>query len=158
MSMVDIIPMVIQMQIRKYTDADFNCVANIYNAARPDEFYGENGKFKMTPWAEDEYMMSILTNSEIYLYQAEAIWGSCGFTGDRINWLFVDPAHRGKGVGHKLLSHVLSKLKNGASLSVWKSNKRAKSLYLKQGFEVSREFYIKYQGKDMLVNTMVTRS
>jgi len=143
------------MKIRKYRDSDFNRVASIYNTARPDEFYGERGTFTTTPWAEDEYMMSILADSEIYLYEAEVILGFCGFTGTRINWLFVDPAHRGKGVARKLLTHVLAKLKEGATLSVWHSNERAKALYSKQGFQLSRQFYICFQGRKLLVDKMV---
>jgi len=147
--------MVIEMQIRKYTEADFDAVASIYNAARPDEFYGESGEFTLTPWAEDDYMMSILDSSEIYLYEEQTTLGFCGFTGSRINWLFVDPAHRGKGVGEKLLMHLLTKLADGANLSVWHSNERAKALYLKLGFQISQQFYITFQGRRMLVDKMV---
>ena len=143
------------MHIRPYTKADFNSVASIYNAARLDEFYAERGQFTLTPWAKDEYMMSILTDSEIYVYQDGPILGFSGFTGNRINWLFVAPEHRGKGVGQDLLLYVLAKLKNSAKLSVWKSNQRAKSLYLKHGFKVSRQFSICYQGNNMMVCSMV---
>lgn len=144
------------MQIRKYTDADFDRVANIYNLARPDEFYGEQGTFITTPWAQDEYMMSILKDSTLFVYEeGDAIQGFCGFTGERINWLFVDPAYRGKGVGQQLLSHLLTKLEKGATLSVWDSNLRAKSLYIKHGFVVSRAFYIHFQGSRLLVNKML---
>jgi len=143
------------MHIRRYTKADFNAVASIYNAARPDEFYAEEGPFIITPWADDEYMMSILDSSEIYLYEDETTLGFCGFTGTRINWLFVDPAHRGKGIGQKLLTHLLTKLAGGANLSVWHSNERAKALYLKLGFQISQQFYITFQGRRMLVDKMV---
>lgn len=143
------------MHIRPYKEADFNFLAEIYNTARPDEFYAEQEHFIFTPWAEDEYMMSILGESSIYVYEEEEIIGFCGFTGKRINWLFVDPLHRGLGIGFKLLSHVLTKLENGATLSVWKSNERAKRLYIKQGFQVSGEFSIQFQGKQMRVNKMV---
>lgn len=144
------------MPIRKYTDADFNGVANIYNQARPDEFYGEAGTFITTPWAEDEYMLSILNTSSLFVYEEDGmLCGFAGFTGARINWLFVDPAHRAKGIGYQLLTYLLDELKDGATLSVWASNQRAQSLYLKLGFEVSRSFYITFQARRLRVNKML---
>jgi len=143
------------MKIRRYRAEDFDCVARIYNAARPDEFYAEEGTFSITPWADDEYMMSILDSSEIYLYEEGEILGFCGFTGTRINWLFVDPIHRGKGIGQNLLAYVLTKLVGDATLSVWHSNERAKALYIKQGFQLKRQFYVTFQGRRMLVDKMI---
>lgn len=142
------------MHIRPYQEADFNALAEIYNASRPDEFYAEEAEFTFIPWAEDEYMMSILSHSKIYVYEEDSIIGFCGFTGERINWLFVNPLHRGRGIGFELLLHVLTKLENGANLSVWKSNQRAITLYKKQGFKITGEFPVNFQGREMLVNKM----
>lgn len=147
--------MAVYMLIRKYIEGDFSCLASIYDASRPDEFYAEEGDFKFILWAEDEYIMSILGESEIYVYEEGTILGFCGFTKNHIHWLFVDPLNRGRGVGSKLLSYVLSKLKGRATLTVWKSNERAKTLYKKHGFHVSKEFSVSFQERDILVNTMV---
>ena len=143
------------MSIRKYTDDDFEALQNIYNIARPDEFYAEQGSFKFTPFADDEYIMFMLGESEVFVYEQDSILGFSGFSGDRINWLFVDPTSRGQGVGHKLLQYVLHKLEKGATLSVWKSNQRAQSLYKKLGFRISGEFQVGFQGHQLMVNTMV---
>ena len=143
------------MPIREYNDDDFEALQSIYNTARPDEFYAEKGSFKFTPLADDEYIMFMLGESEVFVYEQDSILGFCGFTGNRINWLFVDPSSRGNGVGNKLLQYVLQKLDKGATLSVWKSNQRAQSLYKKLGFRISAEFQVGFQGHQIMVNTMV---
>jgi len=143
------------MSIRQYKPSDFNALARIYNASRPDEFYAEHRSFTLKAWVEDEYMMSILADSTLYVYEQEEVLGFCGFTGQRINWLFVEPNSRGKKIGEQLLLHLLTKLNQGATLSVWHSNQRAKSLYLKHGFEISRSFYIDFQGERMRVDKML---
>lgn len=143
------------MIIRKYTADDFEQLADIYNVSHPDEFYCENGDFTFVPWADDKYIMSVLDNSDVYVCEDRAILGFCGYLDNHINWLFVGPEFRGQGVAAKLLEHVLPKLEDGATLSVWKSNKRAKALYEKYGFHLQREFSINFQGKDMIVNKMV---
>ena len=135
------------MPIRRYQKSDFNRLADIYDASRPDEFYAEQGDFTFVPWAENNYMMTIFKGSEIYVYEEESILGFCGFTGEHINWFFVHPDSRGQGIGDKLMTYLLTKLKRGATLSVWKSNERAKSLYKKHGFLVYKEFYMNFQGQ-----------
>jgi len=143
------------MSIRRYQKSDFNRLADIYDASRPDEFYAEKGPFTFVPWAENNYMMTIFKGSEIYVYEEEAVLGFCGFTGNHINWFFVHPDSRGQGIGDKLMAHLLTKLERGATLSVWKSNERAKSLYKKHGFLVHKEFYMNFQGQRLLLNRMV---
>ena len=149
------------MSIRRYKKSDFNRLAEIYDASRPDEFYAEQGDFTFVPWAENNYMMTIFKGSEIYVFEEEvtlgnSILGFCGFTGNHINWFFVHPDSRGKGIGDKLMTHLLTKLERGATLSVWKSNERAKSLYKKHGFLVYKEFYMNFQGEKLLLNRMVS--
>ena len=158
------------MPIRRYEKSDFNRLAEIYDASRPDEFYAEQGDFTFVPWAENNYMMTIFKGSEIYVYEencvlddgvlgdcvvGNSVLGFCGFTGEHINWFFVHPNSRGQGIGDKLMAHLLTKLKRGATLSVWKSNERAKSLYKKHGFLVYKEFYMNFQGQKLLLNRMV---
>lgn len=143
------------MPIRRYQKTDFNRLADIYDASRPDEFYAEKGDFTFVPWAENNYMMTIFKGSEIYVYEEEMVLGFCGFTDNHINWFFVHPDSRGKGIGDKLMTHLLTKLERGATLSVWKSNERAKSLYKKHGFLVYKEFYMNFQGEKLLLNRMV---
>jgi ribosomal protein S18 acetylase RimI-like enzyme len=143
------------MIIRKYKPTDFDQLANIYNVAHPDEFYCEEGDFSLTPWADDKHIMSILDDANVYVYEADSILGFCGYLDKQINWIFVKPECRGKGVASKLLMHVLSKLEHEAYLFVLKSNKRAMSLYENLGFCLDKEFPIIFQEKHTRLNKMV---
>ena len=148
------------MPIRRYQKSDFNRLADIYDASRPDEFYAERGDFTFVPWAENNYMMTIFKGSEIYVYEeyctaGDSVVGFCGVTNNHINWFFVHPDSRGQGIGDKLMAHLLTMLERGATLSVWSSNERAKSLYKKHGFLVYKEFYMNFQGQQLLLNRMV---
>ena len=158
------------MSIRRYKKSDFNRLAEIYDASRPDEFYAEQGDFTFVPWAENNYMMTIFKGSEIYVYEedclvdanvvddsavSDSVLGFCGVTNNHINWFFVHPDSRGQGIGDRLMAHLLTKIERGATLSVWKSNERAKSLYKKHGFLVYKEFYMNFQGQQLLLNRMV---
>lgn len=143
------------MIIRKYKSDDFARLAEIYDASHPDEFYGEEGDFSFVPWAEDKYIMSVLADSDVYVCEGNGIHGFCGSLDNHINWLFVEPGSRGLGVAAMLLAYVLPKLGEGTTLSVWKSNTRAKTLYKKFGFHLQKEFSVNFQGKNMLVNKMV---
>jgi ribosomal protein S18 acetylase RimI-like enzyme len=143
------------MLIRKYKADDFEQLAGIYNTSHPDEFYCEDGDFSFVPWEDDKYIMSILDDSDVYVCEGSSILGFCGCLENHINWLFVGPESRGQGVAAKLLAYVLPKLEGGATLSVWKSNERAKALYEKFGFHLQKEFSVNFQGQNMLVNKMV---
>jgi ribosomal protein S18 acetylase RimI-like enzyme len=146
------------MIIRKYQTDDFEQLAAIYNVAHPDEFYCEEGKFSFVPWAEDEYIMSILNNSDVYICEAESILGFCGYLDNKLNWMFVDPKARGKGIAAKLLAHVLPKLQHDIFLFVLKSNVRAIALYEKFGFILHKEFLVDFQGHPILLNKMVSQN
>lgn len=144
------------MLIRRYQKSDFKRLSEIYDLSRPDEFYAEAGDFTFIPWAENDYMMGLFAGAEIYVYEEDAVLGFCGFTGEHINWFFVHPNSRGKGIADKLLTYLLTnKLKRGTTLFVWKSNQRAISLYKKHAFLAYKEYHVNFQGKKILLNKMV---
>jgi ribosomal protein S18 acetylase RimI-like enzyme len=145
------------MNIRKYKTEDFDQLATIYNAAHPDEFYREDSEFSLIPWAEDVYIMSILKDSDVYVCEGDSILGFCGYLGDKLNWMFVNPNFRGKGVAAKLLTHILPKLNDNTFLFVLKSNVRAIALYQKFGFILHKELLVDFQGHHILLNKMVIK-
>lgn len=62
------------------------------------------------------------------------ITGFAGVAAGRVEMLFVDPKHRGQGIGKQLLRHAISEL-NADELDVNEQNPQAVGFYLKQGFE-----------------------
>jgi len=145
------------MEVRKYHHNDYEYIERIYNASRPDEFYAEENKFVLEPWSDDEYVQSILDESEIYVCEKETVVGFCGFLNTHINWLFVAPEYRSSGVASSLLSVVLPLVGVGATLTVGQSNERANKLYLKFGFIVEKNFVVSYQSKELAVSTLVLK-
>lgn len=65
----------------------------------------------------------------------QRITGFAGVAAGKIEMLFIDPVHRGQGLGKQLLRYALEHL-NADKLDVNEQNSQALGFYLKQGFEV----------------------
>ena len=65
----------------------------------------------------------------------QRITGFAGVAAGKIEMLFIDPAHRGQGLGKQLLRYAMEHL-NADELDVNEQNPQALGFYLKQGFEV----------------------
>jgi putative acetyltransferase len=65
----------------------------------------------------------------------QRITGFAGVAAGKIEMLFIDPDHRGKGLGKQLLRYALEHL-NADELDVNEQNPQALGFYFKQGFEV----------------------
>lgn len=65
----------------------------------------------------------------------QRITGFAGVATGKIEMLFIDPDHRGQGLGKKLLHYALEHL-NADELDVNEQNPQALGFYFKQGFEV----------------------
>ncbi|MFL8989264.1 GNAT family N-acetyltransferase [Pseudomonas sp. QLc11A] len=66
---------------------------------------------------------------------SQRITGFAGVAAGKIEMLFIDPDHRGQGLGKKLLRYALEHL-NADELDVNEQNPQALGFYFKQGFEV----------------------
>ncbi|WPO44656.1 GNAT family N-acetyltransferase [Pseudomonas sp. S1Bt23] len=67
--------------------------------------------------------------------QRQHITGFAGVAAGKIEMLFIDPAHRGQGLGKQLLRYAIEHL-NADELDVNEQNPQALGFYFKQGFEV----------------------
>ncbi|WP_350600710.1 GNAT family N-acetyltransferase [Pseudomonas sp. 65/3-MNA-CIBAN-0223] len=65
----------------------------------------------------------------------QRITGFAGVAGGKIEMLFIDPVHRGQGLGKQLLRYAMEHL-NAYELDVNEQNPQALGFYFKQGFEV----------------------
>lgn len=67
--------------------------------------------------------------------RSQRITGFAGVAAGKIEMLFIDPAHRGEGLGRQLLRYAIEQL-NADQLDVNEQNPQALGFYFKQGFEV----------------------
>ncbi|WP_025127728.1 GNAT family N-acetyltransferase [Pseudomonas sp. PH1b] len=65
----------------------------------------------------------------------QRITGFAGVAAGKVEMLFIDPAHRGQGLGRQLLHYAVEHL-NAQQLDVNEQNPQALGFYFKQGFEV----------------------
>ncbi|MBC3363471.1 GNAT family N-acetyltransferase [Pseudomonas sp. SWRI154] len=65
----------------------------------------------------------------------QRITGFAGVVAGKVEMLFIDPEHRGQGLGKQLLRYAMEHL-NANQLDVNEQNPQALGFYLKQGFEV----------------------
>lgn len=67
--------------------------------------------------------------------QHQRITGFAGVAAGKVEMLFIDPQHRGRGIGKQLLHYAIEHL-NADELDVNEQNAQAVGFYFKQGFEV----------------------
>ncbi|MDM8190948.1 GNAT family N-acetyltransferase [Pseudomonas koreensis] len=65
----------------------------------------------------------------------QRITGFAGVAAGKIEMLFIDPDHRGQGLGKQLLRYAIERL-NADELDVNEQNPQALGFYERQGFEV----------------------
>ena len=66
--------------------------------------------------------------------------GFVGVDEDYLAWLYVDPAHYGKGIGRELLRIGIREIGEGAWTIVLDGNKNAIKLYESEGFQDTGRF------------------
>ncbi|KTC63094.1 acetyltransferase [Pseudomonas fluorescens ABAC62] len=65
----------------------------------------------------------------------QRINGFAGVAAGKVEMLFIDPQHRGQGLGRQLLWYAIEHM-NAEALDVNEQNPKALEFYLKHGFEV----------------------
>lgn len=145
----------VRAKIRPFEPTDFSAIEAIYALSKLDELRFETSSFDLLPLRQDAQRFQGLMASRIFVYDDGGIQGYGAVFGSEIRAVFVHPMHRGKGLGKRLLEHLLSQTGGGARLFVAKSNKPAVALYQRYGFEVTRELEASYNGKPVLANEMV---
>lgn len=82
----------------------------------------------------------------VYVDEHAAINGFLGVAGDKVEMLFIDPAHMGKGIGRKLMQYALVELK-AVKVDVNEHNEQATAFYRHLGFVVKSRSELDGMGK-----------
>lgn len=135
------------MNIRNYVSTDWPYICSIFDRAKPDEMLGSCDLQAIVPLQQDTQLLEQFNCSDILVAELdEKILGFAGYCRELITWLFVDPEHYRQGIGSRLLEAVLAEISGNACLYVARYNESAKSLYLRKGFRIEREYTGKYNG------------
>lgn len=89
--------------IRPFEATDHEAIAEIYAASKLDELRFESRKFELLPLASDHRRREALMESEIFLFEQTAAIAFGAVHRNEIRGLFVQPDHRGRGIGRALL-------------------------------------------------------
>jgi len=125
------------LTLRRYTPSDWAVVCRIHDAARIQELAAggvDPRAFRpMTAAAEgDEFFDS----ETILACRGDAVVGFVSWNGSYITWLYVEPGVQRRGIGWRLLQHVLQQIGPEAWTNMIAGNGPALALYLRAGLEV----------------------
>jgi len=120
-------------RIRALTDADAGAVAELFRRSRQAAMPwlpvmhtpGEDGDFFGSEIATSLGWAATEDGTLLAFALARDGW---------LNHLYVDPGHRGRGVGTALLGNALAAMPEGAQLWVFERNQRARDFYATHGF------------------------
>jgi len=125
------------MNIRKFREPDKSSLINLWQAVFPDDPpHNEPSVVIEAKLVVDDLILIAETEGELI--------GACmaGYDGHR-GWLYavaVDPAHRRKGVGEKLVKHAIQTLRERGcikvNLQIRSTNTEVAAFYKSLGFNV----------------------
>jgi ribosomal protein S18 acetylase RimI-like enzyme len=131
--------------IRPYRDSDYPAVCAVHDRARPDELQGSCDPRAFVPLAEDHGDAENFRRSQKDVAcLGERVVGFVGTDGTYLSWLYVDPAHYGRGIGRRLLRLGIERIGPQGWTRALAGNTRARRLYESEGFSVVRT----YQGSN----------
>jgi ribosomal protein S18 acetylase RimI-like enzyme len=143
------------MEIRSYTDDDWQAVRDIYDRSKPDEMRGSVNLSAIPLLERDPDHLALFRDSSILVMEdASEILGFAGHNGNYISWVYVHPAHRRSGVATALVREILGRLDGTVTLNVARNNHAARALYLRLGFVVAKEFRTQFNGHDVEAMTL----
>jgi ribosomal protein S18 acetylase RimI-like enzyme len=87
-----------------------------------------------TPEEHRRFFAEVVADEEVWVREKDgAIVGFAAFDETRLDHLYVDPEHTGRGVGSALLAHVKSSRPGGFDLWTFQANAGARRFYERHG-------------------------
>ncbi|MGY5882961.1 N-acetyltransferase family protein [Modestobacter lacusdianchii] len=125
------------IDIREYRPADWDAIAEVHDAARLQELawsVGVEAFRSLAQTAEDEGLF----DDRLWVAELDgAVVGFLAFADEELTWMYVHPAHQGRGVGTALVGHLFAHAEaagvDRVELTVLDGNP-ARRLYERSGF------------------------
>jgi ribosomal protein S18 acetylase RimI-like enzyme len=126
-----------KIEIRPYSQDDWESIARIHDAARLDELRDSAGVeafLTLAQTADDEGLF----DGQLWVAELDGVVaGFVAFDDDEVTWLYVDPQRYRRGVGRALLRHALAAAGPRMEVTVLDGNPAALGLYLSEGFGIT---------------------
>jgi len=136
---------------REYKDEDWKAICQIHDRARPDELRGSCDPRGFIPIEQDKEAKELKASWKYVACEDETVVGFVGVDDKYLAWLYIDPAHYGKGLGRELLRIGLREIGDGAWTIVLDRNATAFRLSKAKAFERRNAFPVKITGTRSLV-------
>ena len=131
--------------IRSFVPEDWDAICEVYDRAAKHELLltGIDPRaFRGLPEVEDLEEFQRLNTALVACVDGELVgfvgwrerreWSESGY----LSWLYVDPAHHGRGIGGRMLTEAMAALGEQAWTLVKAGNEPAVDLYRKHGMQV----------------------
>ncbi len=131
------------INIRDYRDQDWLGVCTVHDRARPVELAGfvpQSAIVPMARAAHEEGFFDCRTFVGHLEPDVQQVVAFVSIKAPELAWLYVDPAHLRRGIGRKLVSHVLPILGPDGYLLCTEESAGATSFYLSCGFVLAARF------------------
>ena len=120
--------------IRKYQENDFGQICKIHDLGRKQELEIVNAEKYFTPLTQAPYRKDFFTCTILVASKNNLVIGFVAFHPHELDFLYVDPAYQGKGIGKLLAKAALLTMTHPITLNVFTENNKAKILYHQLGF------------------------
>ena len=125
------------IEIREHRPADWDALAEVHDAARMQELaasVGVDAFTSLAETAEDEGLF----DDQLWVAEVDGtVVGFLAYADAELTWMYVHPAHQGRGIGTALLRHLFAHATTHGvdriELTVLDGNP-ARRLYEREGF------------------------
>lgn len=123
------------MEIRRLRPEDLEAVVRAWRKSRDDSQPWLEARMGHTH--EDDLRFfggTIAIENDVWVAVEREIAGFLAIAGERLGWLYVDPASQRRGIGTALLDKAKALSPEGLTLFTHQRNERARAFYERRGF------------------------
>ncbi|MFI5403180.1 MAG: GNAT family N-acetyltransferase [Planctomycetota bacterium] len=123
------------MDIRRMRGDEIEGVVRLWRRSREDSQPWLEARMGHTPEDDLRYFTdTIARENDVWVAAEQEVLGFLGIQGERLGWLYVDPAAQRRGIGTALLDRAKALSPAGLMLFTHQRNERARAFYERRGF------------------------